>query len=180
MIAHTLTLQEAETRLRDLVKQAQTTRQPVILVTEETAEPVAVLVESSLFETMQRREQQLFHLQLRQLLRHLNDLEQRWQHDVARQEFVPVFRAAAHALWDVCPGDRRGVGLTLDMAARRLAPERLTRAQIAALRFCLDLLRDLAPAQESIAECRQRLIECGLPPTMAGDESLVRLYVDES
>jgi hypothetical protein len=180
MITHTLTLQEAETWLRDLVRQAQTTRQPVLLITEETAEPVAVLVESSVFETLQRRELQLFHLQLRQLLRQLNDVERRWQDDAARQEFVPVFRAATHALWDVCPEDRRGVGLTLDMAARRLAPERLTRAQIAALHSCLDLLRDAAPAQESIGECHQRLIECGLPPTMAGDKSLVQLYVDES
>ncbi len=180
MLPHTLTLQEAETRLRDLVKRTQTTHRPVVLITEDTAEPVAVLVESSAFETLQRREQQLFHLQLRQLLQHLNDVERRWQDDAARQEFVPVFRAAAHALWDVCPEDRRGVGLTLDMAARRLAPERLTLAQIAALRACLDLLRNAAPAQESIGECHQRLIECGLPPTMAGDESLVQLYVDES
>jgi PHD/YefM family antitoxin component YafN of YafNO toxin-antitoxin module len=62
---YTLTLREAETRLRDLVGQVQTTRRPVILTTEETAEPMAVVVEIDVFEKWQRREWQLFHLQMR-------------------------------------------------------------------------------------------------------------------
>jgi PHD/YefM family antitoxin component YafN of YafNO toxin-antitoxin module len=42
-VPHTLTLREAESRLRELVKQAQATREPIVVTTEETAEPIAVL-----------------------------------------------------------------------------------------------------------------------------------------
>jgi hypothetical protein len=115
---------------------------------------------------------------MRQLFRHLNDVEREWQDESARWEFVETFRAGARALWDICPEDRRSLGVTLDMAARRLSPERLTHAQIAALRYCLELLRGAAH-EKTTGECHSLLIECGLSPTMAGDDSLAQLYVDE-
>jgi hypothetical protein len=49
------------------------------------------------------------------------------------------------ALWDVCRADQRELCVTLQMATRRLAAERLTLGQVAALRDCLELLRDSAP-----------------------------------
>jgi prevent-host-death family protein len=70
----TLTVREAETQLQSLVKQAQTTQRPVFL-TNEVATPMAVLLDSAIYEALQRKERQLFQLQLRHLLQQINAVE---------------------------------------------------------------------------------------------------------
>ena len=180
MKAYTLTLDEAETQLRALVKRAASTHRPVVLTTDETAEPMVVLLELSTFEKLQQRERQLFHLQLRTLFDHITKVQQEWDDYNKREEFVRVFGPSGRALWDVCPADQRGLCVTLQMATRRLVTERLTLAQVAALRDCLELLRDGAPTAAQTHMCHQRLIESGLPPTMGGNASLVKLYMEES
>ena len=179
MKAYTLTLGEAETQLRDLVKRAQSTHRPVVLTAEESAEPMVVLLESSVFEKLRQREKQLFHLQLRRLFQHLDNVQEEWDDDTKRKKFVKAFCSSTRALWDVCPADERGLCVTLRMASRRLAPEGLTLAQVAALRGCLELLRDGAPTPAATYLCHQRLIESGLPPTMGGSASLANLYMEE-
>ena len=122
MKAYTLTLGEAETQLRDLVKRAQSTHRPVVLTTEESAEPMVVLLESSAFEKLRQREKQLFHLQLGRLFQHLDNVQEEWDDHTKRQKFVKAFCSSTRALWDVCPADERGLCVTLRMASRRLAP----------------------------------------------------------
>ena len=68
----------------------------------------------------------------------------------------------------------------MTLSAQRLVPEQFAPAQIAALRYGLELLRDPVPAEAAIEEAYQRLIESGLPPTMAFDDEMVQLYIDES
>ena len=179
MKAYTLTLNEAESQLRTLVKRTQSTHRPVVLTAEETAEPMVVLLESSVFEKLLQRERQLFHLQLRTLFEHITNVQEEWNDTSKREQFVTAFCSSGRALWDVCPADQRGLCVTLQMAARRLVAERLTLAQMAALRDCLELLRDGAPTPAQTYMCHQRLIESGLPPTMGGSASLAKLYMEE-
>ncbi len=179
MPPYTLTLREAEKRLYDLVERAQSTHRPIILTAEDTAEPVAVVMEISTFELWQRHRRQLFYLQLKHLAQWLDEVEQQWDNPTTRQECIAAWQSSIKSLWDVCPDANRKLCAALILSVQRLAPERLTREQIAALRYCLELLRDPAPPETALEEAYRRLTESGLPPTMALDNKMVQLYVDE-
>lgn len=180
MTPYTLTVSEAETQqLRNLVKRTQTTHRPIMLTNEELAEPIAVLVESSVFETLQRKERQLFHLQLRQLLQAIATIETQWDEPAARQEFIATFAAGVTSLWKAAPENTKDLCVTLDLAARRLSLQRVTLPQIAALRNCLELLQDGTHDDVLIAQCEQRLIASGLPPTIGGSALLVEAYMND-
>jgi len=179
MPPYILTLREAEKQLYELVKQAQSTHRPIILTAEETAEPVAVVMEINTFELWQRHRQQLYHLQLKHLAQWLDEVEQQWNNPIIRQECIAAWQSGIKSLWNVCPDANRELCAALALSVQRLAPERLTREQIAALRHCLELLRDPAPSKTALEEAHRRLTESGLPPTMAFDNKTVQLYVDE-
>lgn len=180
MAPYTLTVSEAENQsLRNLVKHAQTTHRPIMLTNEELAEPIAVLVESSVFETLQRKERQLFHLQLRQLLQAIATVAAQWDVLAVRQEFITLFSAGVTSLWKAAPENAQDLCVTLDLAVRRLSLERITQQQIAALRNCLELLQDGTPDDALVAQCEQHLIASGLPPTIGGSELLVEAYMND-
>jgi prevent-host-death family protein len=179
MITHTLTLQEAETWLRDLVKQAQTTHRPVILTAKENAEPIAVLIAVDAFEQWQRHQRQLFHLQLTHLAQWLDKVEQQWD-AATRQGCVAAWQNSIKSLWDTSSEPVQRLCAALTLSVQRLAPDQLTLAQVAALRYCLALLRDSAPTEAEIEQAHQQLIDSGLPPTMVFDDTMVQLYTDES
>lgn len=177
MTPYTLTVSEAETQpLRALVERTQTTRRPILLTNENLAEPIAVLVESGVFELLRRKERQLFQLQLRQLLQEILAFDAEWHETVTHASFASSFPSGTHALWQACPEELQDLCVTLDLAARRLSPDQVTRQQLSALRSCLELLQDGAPDEQRIAQCEQELINVGLPPTMGGSDTLVQAY----
>lgn len=178
-MTYTITLNEAETQLRKLVEQAQITHDAIYLTGEKTAKAVAVLLESDTFETLRRRERQLFHMQLQQLLDLCDAVQKEWLANGTQLDFVDRFRGGIRMLWEICPIVTRRFCAALRMAANRLSPEGVTLLQVATLRECLDLLRYEPPTPQAMALCRQRLLECGLPPMLVGDDALAAMYIDE-
>jgi PHD/YefM family antitoxin component YafN of YafNO toxin-antitoxin module len=179
MTPYTVPVHQAEKQLRKLIARTQDTQQPIVVTAEETAEPIAVLVESKVFELLQKREQQLFHLRLQELQHHLDQLTEAWPAIPARQQFVTEFRQNTQTLWSVCPESRQELCVTLVMATRRLTPQALTLEQLATLHSTLALLRDAATDEAAITACHQQLIACGLPPMMGGSQQLAQLYEDD-
>ncbi|MFN8487213.1 MAG: hypothetical protein U0350_06445 [Caldilineaceae bacterium] len=175
MTPYTVSVHQAENQLRKLIAHTQDTQQPIVLTAEETAEPVAVLVESTVFDLLQKREQQLFHLRLQELERQLDRLSTAWDDQAVHQQFVAEFPRNAQTLWSICPEAQRDLCVTLVMATRRLALANLSLAQIAALAHTLDLLHGGAD-EAAILVCHQQLITCGLPPMMGGSQQLAGLY----
>ncbi len=176
---HTLTLREAETRLRELVEQAQATREPIVVTTEETAEPVAAVMSIHALEQWHRQQQQLFQLQHRYLAQWLDQVEQQWDDITTRRDCVSAWQSNIKSLWDVCPESSRKLCTALILSVQRLSPEHLTRKQIDALRYSLMLLRDPVINEATLEKAHKRLIESGLSPMMTFDDEIVELYMDE-
>lgn len=179
MPTYTIPLGEAETQLRKLVEQAQTTRDAIYLTGEKSAKTVAVLLESDSFEALRRHERQLFFMQLQQLLDLCNAVQTQGLESMIHIAFVDKFSDGMRILWEICPPPVRRFCAALRMAGNRLTVEGATFEQITVLRECLDLLRYDPPRQQAMERCRQRLIECGLPPMPVGDDSLAQMYIDE-
>jgi len=179
MIAHTLTVQEALTQMPYLITQTKQTQLPVLLTTEKTSEPIIFLVESSLFERLQKKARQLFHIQLQQLLQQLDIVEQGWENESILRNFVKTFPEQTWALWEASIESVRDLCVTLDLAARRLNLEYLKLEQIESLRYCLELMRKSIVTEQEIESCHRRLIESGLPPMMGGSDELFELYMEE-
>jgi hypothetical protein len=161
------------------VQRTRTTHQPVVVTTEETSEPLVVMLEMIAFERFQRRERQLFHLQLQHLLRLVETTEQAWQKLETRIEFVTAFRAGIRMLWEICPPTVNGFCAGLRMATNRLSVDSLTSTQLNALRTSLDLLRQESLSEIAIDAGFQKLTECGLSPTITGNAALVQMYMDD-
>ena len=179
MAPYTVSVHQAEHQLRKLIARTQDTQQPIILTAEETAEPVAVLVESSVFELLQKRERQLFHLRLNELQRRLERLSQSQPAESELSQSIDEFQQAARALWNVCLKPQRSLCVTFVMATCRLSPDPRFTEQLDVLNAGLDLLREDVPDAAGVAAYRQSLFACGLPPTMGGDNRLSQLYLDE-
>jgi len=97
--SYILTLREADTQLRDLVKRTQTTHKPVVLTAEGTAEPVALLVEANEYALPNGDS-------VADLATHLNKLEQLldlldtlWQVEAVRQPFPSAWRWRLEGIW---------------------------------------------------------------------------------
>ncbi len=178
-VPHTLTLREAESRLRELVAQAQATREPIVVTTEETAEPVAAVMGIQALEKWHRQQLQLFHLQHRYLMAWLDRVEQEWDDITVRREFVSAWQSTIPSLWEVCPESSRMLCTILTLSVQRLDPEHLTQTQLEALRHSLTSLRDPTISEATIEKVNQRLIESGLSPMMTFDDKMVQLYIDE-
>ena len=180
MTTHTVRLTEVDTQLLKLVKQTQTTHQPVILTAAGTDKPVAVLLDSSAFEETQRNQQRLFHLQKSELMHSLERVQEKWDDLSIRQECIAVWQDSIKALWDVSPAGTRRFCASLALSVQQLTPERLSRAQIDALRNALNLLcnSELDDAEVQIAY--QKLRDSHLPPRLVFDQELVQSYIDES
>lgn len=184
-MSHTLTLREAETRLRDLVKQAQITRQPVVLTAEETAKPVAVLVTSDDYEATQQQRQLLFSRQLDHLTNLLegiasSDTLSTADRDATRGKQLTALRDGLSVLFDI--GSERHQLLTamLELAVRRLRPTDVSNAHVNALRRGLETLRSPFITETDIEACYTALLDSGIPPGFAYDDDMVQLYVAES
>jgi PHD/YefM family antitoxin component YafN of YafNO toxin-antitoxin module len=178
-VPYTLTLREAESRLRELVAQAQATREPIVVTTEETAEPVAAVMGIQALEKWHRQQIQLFQLQHRYLMAWLDRVEREWDDIAIRREFVSTWQGNIQSLWEVCPESSRMPCTTLILSVQRLDPDHLTRAQLDALRHSLTSLSDPMISEATIKKANQRLIESGLSPMMTFDDEMVQLYIDE-
>ncbi len=179
MSTYTITLGEAETQLRKLVEQAQETRDTIYLTGEKSAKTLAVLLESDRFETLRRHERQLFYMQLQQLLDLCDAVQKQGLESIIQLEFTDKFHDGIRTLWEICPPPVRQFCAALRMAGNRLSTEGATLEQITILRECLDLLRYDPPKQQAMERCRQRLMECGLPPLLVGDDTLAEMYIAE-
>lgn len=179
MAPYTVTLREAETQLRQLVQRTQTTHQPVVLTTEETAKPLAVMMEMDAFEQTQRDRQRLFHLQRIYLAQWLDRAEQQWEDALTRQACIATWQQSIKSLWEVCPLPVRVFCANLALAVKRLNIEQFSLAQITALRFCLELLRDATPDQAAIDTAYGQLIDSQLPPRFAFHDNLIQSYIGE-
>lgn len=180
MAPYTLPVSEAEINLRDLIKRTQTTHNPVLLTSEETAKPVAVVMEIDAYEHVQRQQQRLYQLQLMQLKQSLSQVEQQWKDKSLRKECIAIWQANIVSLWDVCPEPARGLCASLMLSVKLLDEEQLSLGQVAALQYCIKLLRYSAPDDADIETAYQQLIESGIPPMLSFDDSFIQSYIDES
>jgi len=66
------------------------------------------------------------------------------------------------------------------LSVKRLDPEQFSSAQIAALRYSLELLRDADPEESSIEKAHQMLDASGIPALLSfTSDTLFKLYLDE-
>lgn len=179
-MAYTITLNEAETQLRKLVEQTQATHTPVVLTAEGTQRPIAVLLESDAFEETQRNQQRLFHLQRVALLHWLDRVQEKWDDPSIRQKCVTIWQENIKTLWDVGPTRVRGFCTSLALSVQQLDADRLSWAQVAALRTALTVLQAADPDESTIQAAYQKLRESGLPPRLTFEREVAQSYIDES
>lgn len=180
MSAHTYPINEVGAKLQTLVKQARSTHQPVVLTSEETAQPIAVVMEMDAFVQTQRYQHHLFYLQLMHLENWLDKTEQQWEDETIRAGCVTAWKESIKLLWDISPGPIRKFAASLILSVQKLTLERLTHAQIAALRHSLTLFRYPVLDETTKNDAYQRLIDCGLPPRFVLDNETVKSYIEES
>ena len=180
MIPYTVPIKATETQVLDLVKRMQTTSRPLMLALEGGAEPVAVVMKIATYEQTQRQQYRFYHLQLTQMKQWLDRAEQQWEDLATRQECVATWQSGILSLWEVSPEPVQELCAALMLSVKRLNPAQLSREQVAALRYCLELLRDSDPDEAAKTEAQQRLLNSGIPPLLAfDDDSLLQLYLDE-
>jgi len=180
MSVYTYPINEVETTLQSLVKQARSTRQPVVLTSEETAQPIAVVMEMDAFEQTQRYQQRLFYLQLIHLENWLDKTEQQWDDETIRKGCVNAWQESVKLLWDLAPEPIRKFAASLILSVQKLTPGRLTQTQLAALRHSLTLFRYPALDEATKKDAYQRLTACGLSPRFVLDNETIQSYLEES
>ncbi|MEM7539050.1 MAG: hypothetical protein AAF639_43230 [Chloroflexota bacterium] len=180
MMPYTLPIKEAETKtLGELVQFTQTDQRPLILTKDDTAEAVMVLLNPHRFDVFQSEKIELYEVQLLRLMLELDRVERRWGDSAVRQAFVKNFPKRTLKLWKSCPENMQELCVTLDLAAKHLVIELLTKDAIDALRFCLDLIIRDVTDEDKIDACEYKLTSAGLPPIMGGSNELVELYLEE-
>jgi hypothetical protein len=65
------------------------------------------------------------------------------------------------------------------LSVKQLDPEQFSPAQIAALRYSLELLRDSDPEESAIEKAYHLLITSDLPPILSFSDSVIQSYIDE-
>lgn len=130
-------------------------------------------------ELLQRDRQLLFHLQRSHLEQWLDRAEQQWEDESIRQTCITTWQQSIKALWEVCLPPVRIFCANLALAVKRVSIERFSLQQVAALRCCLELLRDAAPDQAAIESAYGQLIDSQLPPRLAFHDNIIQSYLDE-
>lgn len=82
-------------------------------------------------------------------------------------------------LWEICPEPVRGLCASLILSVKLLNAELLSLKQVAALQYCVALLRSVTPEETEIERAYQLLIDCGLPPLLPLSEEIIQSYIDE-
>jgi len=181
--SYILTLREADTQLRDLVKRTQTTHKPVVLTAEGTAEPVALLVEANEYALPNGDS-------VADLATHLNKLEQLldlldtlWQVEAVRQPFPSAWRWRLEGIWHASRQRERPfrqLVILLQMAADNLEMARFTRADLALWRECVQILQQATVTRDDLIRCDEALIQHNFPVLLDFDPETVALYVTNS
>lgn len=180
MTDDTITLNEAEMQLRKLVEQTRATDRPVILTAEGTDKPLAVLIGSKAFEEAQRNQQRLFHLQRFELMYWLDRAQEKWDSPSIRQECVAVWQDSMKTLLDLSPAGVRGFCTALSLSVQQLTSERFSLAQVEALRYALEVMKNSEPDDATIQAAYHKLRDSHLSPRLIFDRELVQSYLDES
>ena len=94
-----------------------------------------------------------------------------------RQECITAWQQSVKSLWEVCPQPVRILCANLNLSVKQLTVARFTLEQVAALRDCLELLREATPDQATLEIAYQKLIDSRLPPRLAFDDSFVQSYI---
>lgn len=131
------------------------------------------------FEQTQRDRHRLLHLQRLYLEQWLDRAEQQWEDESIRQACITTWQQSIKALWEVYPPPVRIFCANLVLAVKRVSIERFSLQQVAALRFCLELLRNAAPDQAAIESAYGQLIDSQLPPRLAFHDNIIQSYLDE-
>lgn len=177
----TLTIQEAETRLHALVKQAQTSQQPVLL-TDEIATPMAVLIDPVQYGTWATTNEPLLSSRLQQLQDLLATLAAQWQVEPVRQAFPSAWRWRLEGVWESSRHREdpfRQLVVLLQMAARSLQMVDFAREHLALFQQCVDILRQPVVTMADLAQCDEALITQGFPVLLEFDDEMIATYGDE-
>ncbi|MFN8485937.1 MAG: hypothetical protein U0350_00015 [Caldilineaceae bacterium] len=146
---------------------------------EGAIEPAIVLMNVNTYEKIQRQEQRFYQIQLLQLKYWLEQVEQQWEDQIVRAQCVAVWQESMAPLWEVCPEPARGLCASLMLSTKQLAAERLSKQQVAALRYAIELLQSVIPTEAEIDQAYQQLMVSGIPPMVAFDKNFVQSYIDE-
>ncbi len=177
----TLTIQEAETQLHALVKQAQTSQQPVML-TDEVATPMAVLIDPAQYGTWAITAEPLLSARLQQLQDLLAMLAAQWQVVPVRQAFPAAWRWRLEGVWESSrhrEAPFRQLVVLLQMAARSLPMADFTREHLALFQQCVATLHQPVVTMTDLAQCDEALIAQGFPVLLEFDDEMIAAYGDE-
>lgn len=182
MTPYTLPINRSETQVLDLIKRVQALQRPLLLLVDSNPEPVVVVLKRDAYEQTQQQQerlrQQSYQLQLLQLKQALDRVEQQ-NDEFTRAECVATWQDRMAFLWEVCPEPVRGLCASLMLSVKLLKAETLSQTQVAALQYCVALLRSVTPDEAEIEHAYQLLIESDLPPAFSFSESLIQSYIDE-
>lgn len=109
----------------------------------------------------------------------LSSLKATWPVETLRPDLLAALRRRVRDLSYHCPQSRRILCVMLEMAVNHLTPTALPDEQVDALRLCLRTLHQDTLSTKDLNECDRALIASGLPPTMAYDEEMLNLYLEE-
>ncbi|MEM7537467.1 MAG: hypothetical protein AAF639_35180 [Chloroflexota bacterium] len=175
--SQTLTLPEVPTQVPLWLKQAAQVRPRLWLRTIESPKPVAVIVEAEEFE---RSQKQLYEWQITNLREWLDRIERQWNNQLLREECVQVWKEKTWKLWEVAPEPVQEFLASLTMSAQKLDAQRLSKEQVAALRYALDVVSNGSTKEAEIEKAHQYLIGSHLSSMMTfHDDTLVQLYLEE-
>lgn len=178
----TLTIQEAETQLHVLVKQAQTSQQPVML-TDEVDAPMAVLIDPVQYGAWTTNAEPLLSVRLQQLQDLLAMLAAQWQVVPVRQAFPAAWRWRLEGVWESSrhrEAPFRQLVVLLQLAAHSLQMTDFTREHLALFQQCVATLRQPAVTMADLAQCDEALITQGFPVLLEFDDEMIAAYVNES
>lgn len=180
MTPYTLPIHRSETQVLELIKRAQTIQRPLMLTVDGDPEPVVVVLKKDVYEQTERQRYHLYHLRLTQLQEWLERVEAQLDDEATRRRCVQLWQNSMAPLWEVTPETVRGFCAALMLSVNRLDPEQFSPAQIAALRYSLELLGDSDPEESAIEKAHQMLDESGIPALLSfTNDTLFKLYLDE-
>lgn len=180
MTPYTLPINDNETQVLALIKRAQAIQRPLLLTVDGDPEPVVVVLKKDAYEQTERQRYHLYHLRLTQLQEWLDRVEAQWEDEVIRHKCIQLWQNSMAPLWEVTPETVRIFCAALMLSVKRLDPEQFSAAQIAALRYSLELLRDADPEESAIEKAHQMLDESGIPALLSfSSDTLFKLYLDE-
>jgi hypothetical protein len=179
MTPYTLPINHSETQVLELIKRAQAIQRPLMLTVDDDPEPVVVILKKDAYEQTERQRYHLYHLRLTQLQDWLDRAEAHMDDPAIRQKCIAIWQKSLSLLWEVTPGSVREFCANLMLSVKQLDPEQFSPAQIAALRYSLELLRDSDPEESAIEKAYHLLITSDLPPILSFSDSVIQSYIDE-